>query len=54
LSKLEDAIRKSETIKPVLYEQRSTRPLIDLKWIFFLLLFLLSLEWFIRKWQGAY
>lgn len=48
------AIQKQETIKPVLYEQQTTDPVINLKWIFFVLLLFLSTEWFIRKWQGGY
>ena len=47
-------IKRSETIKPVVYSSHRTTPILNLKWIFFLLLLLLSGEWFIRKWQGEY
>lgn len=40
--------------KPVLYDTIKTRSLIHLKWIFFLLLALLSLEWFLRRYFGSY
>ncbi len=51
LPKLIDA---KEDIKPVIYTHTSYAPLIDLKWVFFLLLLLVSAEWFIRKWSGTY
>ena len=40
--------------KPVLYDTIKTRSLIHLKWIFFLILGLLSLEWFLRRYFGSY
>lgn len=40
--------------KPVLYDSIKTRSLVHLKWIFFLLLGLLSLEWFLRRYFGSY
>ena len=41
-------------IKPVVYTTTKTRSVINLKWIFFTLLGLLILEWFIRRYFGAY
>lgn len=41
-------------IKPVIYTTSRTRSVINLKWIFFLLLGMLSLEWFLRRYYGAY
>ncbi len=41
-------------IKPVIYSSSRTRSVINLKWIFFLLLGLLSGEWFLRRYFGAY
>ncbi|MEQ9423953.1 MAG: VWA domain-containing protein [Cyclobacteriaceae bacterium] len=38
----------------VIYTSESFLPLINLKWPFFLLLLLISVEWFIRKYSGAY
>lgn len=40
--------------KPVLYDSVKTRSLIHLKWIFALLLGLLTLEWFLRRYFGGY
>ncbi len=43
-----------EEIKPVLYESFKTVSFINLKWIFFILIFLLGVEWFWRKYMGGY
>ncbi|MCB0640220.1 MAG: hypothetical protein KDC44_01210, partial [Phaeodactylibacter sp.] len=53
-TELEEAIRAKDTIKPVLYQTSKTRSVIHFKWIFFLLLFLLTVEWFCRRYFGAY
>ena len=52
LEELEKAIEQNENIKPVIYKQNEVKELLNLKWIFFVILGLLSLEWFIRKWNG--
>lgn len=49
LQKLEDELLKSEKIKPITYSQVSTSSLIDLKWLFWIILSLLAVEWFFRK-----
>jgi len=54
ISELKKLIDSKEDIKPVIYTHTSYAPLIDLKWVFFLLLLLLTAEWFIRKWSGTY
>ena len=51
---LAEIIQQKSAIKPVLYETKETSPLINLKWIFALLAFLLTLEWFLRRYFGAY
>lgn len=53
LDKLEKELLNSELIKPVTYTQKQLNDLIDLKWIFFLILGLLSIEWFLRKRSGT-
>lgn len=53
LDKLEKELLNNEFIKPVTYTQKQLNDLIDLKWIFFLILGLLSLEWFLRKRGGT-
>lgn len=49
LQKLKEELLKSERIKPITYSQISTSSLIDLKWLFWLILILFSVEWFFRK-----
>lgn len=52
LDALEKTIEQNDNIKPVIYKQNEVKELLNLKWIFFVILGLLSLEWFIRKWNG--
>ena len=42
------------SIKGVIHSEESFNPLINLKWVFFLLLAIASLEWFTRKYMGSY
>ena len=49
IDKLEKELMTNELIKPVTYSQKQLNDLIDLKWIFFFILGLLTLEWFLRK-----
>lgn len=44
----------SEEAKSVIHSEETFHPLINLKIVFFLLLALISLEWFFRKYFGAY
>jgi hypothetical protein len=54
IASIVDLIEQKGTVKPVIYETAKTRPVIHLKWIFFLLLLLLTGEWFARRYFGAY
>ncbi len=54
LASLPDLLLDKGTVKPVIYETVQTRAVINLKGIFFLLLLLLSVEWFFRRYLGAY
>lgn len=47
-------ITEQDAVKPVIYTTTKTRSVVNLKWIFFLLLFLLTFEWFFRRYWGAY
>ncbi len=47
-------INSRNDIRPVLYTQNEYEDLVSLRWIFFLLLILLAVEWFIRKYNGGY
>jgi hypothetical protein len=51
---LEKAITENQNIKPILFDTFKTDSIINLKWIFFLIVGLLSVEWFIRKYLGGY
>ena len=54
LDELSNQIDTMSTIKPVLYESFKTRPIINLFGLFFIIISLLGVEWFARKWLGAY
>lgn len=54
LDKLVSKLNSREDIKSVSYSEKKLSDLINLKWIFFLILGLLSVEWFLRKRNGAY
>lgn len=54
LLQLADEINADETLKPVSFSESKLREIINLKWLFFILLALLAIEWFIRKRSGAY
>ena len=54
LDQLQQDILNREDLVTVVYQERSFDDLIDYKWIFFLILLLLSIEWFMRKYHGAY
>nr|MBC7614175.1 hypothetical protein [Pseudopedobacter sp.] len=53
ISLLKDIIPKNEKVKTISYEEHSYENIINLKWIFVILILLLSLEWFLRKRNGA-
>jgi hypothetical protein len=49
-----ELIRAREDVKPVVYTQKRFTDLINLHWIFGLLIALLGIEWFLRKYAGSY
>lgn len=49
LPQLQEVLGEGEAMKPVMYSQAITSPLIDQKWIFIILVLLLLCEWFLRK-----
>ena len=51
---LGDNLLQNENLKSVIAEENKLEDLIKFQWIFWLLLSLLSLEWFVRKWAGGY
>lgn len=52
--KITKQLLSSDRLKTVLHDTYSTESAINLLWIFGLLIMLLSLEWVIRKYSGAY
>lgn len=54
INTLADKIKARKEITSVSYQKKQLKDLINLKWVFFLLITLVSLEWFIRKRSGAY
>lgn len=54
LNELKDQLLKRDDMKTVSYSHYKLRDLVDVKAIFFILLALLSIEWFLRKRAGSY
>lgn len=54
IEKIATEIDSKNELKPILYDNFVTESAINLKWIFILLLVLLSLEWGVRKYLGGY
>lgn len=49
LNNLAEEIKKNKVIKPITYSTHQTLSLIDMKWIFLLIILFLSAEWYFRK-----
>lgn len=54
IDQLPELLRNSSDIASVVYERKELADLINLRWIFFVLLALFAIEWFVRKRNGAY
>lgn len=54
MEQLYQSIKANHDIVSVSYSEKQLMELISLKWIFFLLIILLSAEWFFRKYFGNY
>ena len=54
IDELINSIKQNPTIKPAVYEQTSFSNVLNLKWLFALILLVFSLEWFLRKFWGIY
>ena len=54
IGSLVEKIKSQKTMIPKMFNTYKTRSVINLKWLFFLILAMLSLEWFFRKYNGAY
>lgn len=49
-----ELIKNEQAIAPVVYTTTKNKPLINIRWLFFVLLLLLSTEWFLRRYFGSY
>ena len=54
LANLAETLKARDDISEVFTDKKSLRDLIHLRWIFPLIILLLSVEWFLRKRNGAY
>jgi len=54
LDSIYNNIKTNKNIVPISYSNKKFTDILNLKWIFFLLLFLVSAEWFLRKYLGGY
>ena len=54
LNKLIDQLNENSKLKSRQVEQLIYQDFLSMKWIFFIILFLLALEWFLRKFWGIY
>jgi len=54
LAAISDLLKNRKDISAISYQNEEVEDIINLKWIFFILITLLAVEWFIRKRGGAY
>ncbi len=54
INKLDSLITNNNTIKPILYQKAETKSLLNWPWLLLIIIFLLSTEWFLRRYFGAY
>ena len=52
INQLANLIKANDNVKTLVYQDKHYSDLIDIKWVFVLLLALLSTEWFLRKREG--
>ena len=54
IESLENLLKNKEDIVPISYSEEKLQDLVNLKWVFYLLIALLTFEWFLRKRFGGY
>lgn len=54
INELEKDIQNRDDMVTVVYQEKEFDDLIDYKWLFALIVLLFAVEWFVRKFQGAY
>ena len=53
INTLPELLDKNKKLKSILYKEETLTELINFKWIFMMIVGLLTIEWFIRKWNGT-
>ena len=54
INEISSLIKSREDIRPISYTQEKYTELLNIPWLLMLILFILSMEWFIRKRAGGY
>jgi len=54
INAIEDEIRNNNEVVSLKFQREKFNKIIDWEWLLFFILFLLSFEWFIRKFSGTY
>lgn len=54
MDQLAENILKNPELKPTIFQTSHSKSIIHFKWLFFLILTLLSAEWFMRRYYGSY
>ena len=54
INNLKNQFQDNDYLKTILYSTVQTQPIINLKWIFIVLMILICLEWFLRRYFGSY
>lgn len=54
ITNLDQKLKNRENLVDVIYQEKDVDDLINIKFIFFLILLLLGIEWFVRKRNGGY
>ncbi len=54
LDNLYNNIKENNSVKPVLYQTKKNKLILNLQWILAILILLLIIEWFLRRFYGSY
>ena len=54
LQQLTNDLYENQTAKPIISQNLEINPLIEQKWVFFIIFIFLALEWFLRRFWGSY
>jgi len=54
LDQLKNEVKTNKNLATIVYQEKTFDDLIEFKWLFFLIILFVSVEWFFRKYNGAY